>query len=508
MAFQESIQAKGSNSYYVAHANPASASQLNTGEVEAVLRDLEALNGKAKASYCRTVLQRNILSLKKQLEHNEASKQAVHSSPIPQRPPAEPLAESDSGEEAPDSDDSGDVSDPEEELAKESRLEAKVEALKGSHGAADDRTLKKVFQLANNLIAQYKLNKVEALLEEFMSVCNERGGDWYIKAIQALGFCRWKQYKLHDALALFLEQESIIGKSAALCENIGHTYSSLGDLDKAAEYFECGLELLKRGSFGNCAGLYYGLGLIKERQGKGGEAIPILGQALDMYKEEHSKNGAYVDSSIVAKVHMSIAKIHESGAASGADKKEKLAEAAKNMQEALCLFRKTVGAEHPLTANALGCLGKVRVQQGLPAQAAPLIREALQLEVNKDAFHLDTVFELLGVVKDLHTGAGQSATGEPSLALLHAAYKPYVPAIETVIIRGQPFLQTPGKRGDVGALFKAAGEVLLLAAEGAKAEPIIKEALELFKEVKATGFNSSTLITACEQMLLYISGQP
>jgi tetratricopeptide (TPR) repeat protein len=140
------------------------------------------------------------------------------------------------------------------------------------------------------------------MIEEVMPVCQARGGDWYIKAIQAKGFCRWKQYRLDEALALFQEQEGIMGPSAALCENIGHTYSSIGDLEEAARYFERGLELLKAGSFGNCAGLYYGLGLIKERQGDGLAALPILGQALEMYRNERSTAGGYVDTSIVGKV--------------------------------------------------------------------------------------------------------------------------------------------------------------------------------------------------------------
>ena len=41
------------------------------------------------------------------------------------------------------------------------------------------------------------------------------------------------------------EQEGIVGASAALCENIGHTYSSMGDLAKAEEYFVRSIELLK-----------------------------------------------------------------------------------------------------------------------------------------------------------------------------------------------------------------------------------------------------------------------
>ena len=59
----------------------------------------------------------------------------------------------------------------------------------------------------------------------------------YIKAIQSLGFCRWKQHRLEEALSLFHEQEGIVGPaSAILCENIGHTHSSLGDLEKVSGY--------------------------------------------------------------------------------------------------------------------------------------------------------------------------------------------------------------------------------------------------------------------------------
>ena len=45
-----------------------------------------------------------------------------------------------------------------------------------------------------------------------------------IKAIQALSFTRWKQSKFKEAVQLFHEMEKLVGPSAALCENIGHTY--------------------------------------------------------------------------------------------------------------------------------------------------------------------------------------------------------------------------------------------------------------------------------------------
>lgn len=246
-------------------------------EMEAVIEDLSQLNSQAESSYvrchnlndefrcfsnsrCRTVLQRNRLRLVQQMK-------STSDEPEPSQCPASSLETAEMEIVHVDTDDSGEQSDPEEERAREERLEAQMVALRREHGLADERTLKKVFKLLNVWIAQYQLNKVEGLVEEVMDTCREKGGDWYVKAIQAKGFCRWKQQRLDDALELFLEQEKIVGGSAALCENIGHTYSSLGDLETASAYFTKGLGLLQVTGGGNKAGLYYGLGLIKERQG-------------------------------------------------------------------------------------------------------------------------------------------------------------------------------------------------------------------------------------------------
>ena len=86
-----------------------------------------------------------------------------------------------------------------------------------------------------------------------------------------------------------------------------------------------------------------------------------LHTALEMYRDQRATKDGYVDTSIVGKVHMSIAKILERHADSkGTGGKEKdLEEAVRHMQDGLRLFRKCVGVVHPLTANALGSIGKV-----------------------------------------------------------------------------------------------------------------------------------------------------
>ena len=105
--------------------------------------------------------------------------------------------------------------------------------LRRREGLGTDRSLKQAFRLMDCLIGQYKLNRTDEILDELSHHCEARGGDWKVKHIQSKAFVRWKQYRFKEALTLFLEQQDIVGGSAALCENIGHTYSSLGERKKA-----------------------------------------------------------------------------------------------------------------------------------------------------------------------------------------------------------------------------------------------------------------------------------
>jgi len=219
-------------------------------------------------------------------------------------------------ENAEDSDaSSGYESDPEREVELMRALEAKVELYEKTLGLADEKTLRKIFRLLNLYIQHYMLDIMDKLLEKVAETCTQcgKGSVWYIKYIQMLGFCRWKQYKLKDALALFLEQEALIGDNSILCENIGHTYSSLGDYEKAREYFTKGLSLLgPDGPPGRQAGFYYGLGLATDRLGDVAGSLPLLHKALEGYKKDRvDPQGNPVESSIHAKVMSSIGHMHE-----------------------------------------------------------------------------------------------------------------------------------------------------------------------------------------------------
>ncbi|KAL1495988.1 hypothetical protein AB1Y20_014625 [Prymnesium parvum] len=393
----------------------------------------------------------------------------------------------------------GILSDPEETLAQEERLEKRVEMLRAKYGLSHDKTLKQIFKLLDCLIGQYKLNRTEKLLEEVQEVCQSAGSDWRVKHIQSLAFCRWKQYRFKEALALFLEQQAIVGASAALCENIGHTYSSLGDLPSAEQYFERAIELLKVGSYGNKGGIYMGLGLVRDRMGKTKEALPILEQALDHYQKEHTKDHQQLDSSIIAKAHMSIGKAHE--------KLEDLKQAASHMAEALRIFRRTVGETSPLTAHALGSLGKVRSLMGPEhlKEAISLLRQALKLEIAKDAFHLETVWDLFTRLKDVHMGEArerqqreQSTDQGSHLITLKAIYARYLPLVAQARAR----ITSQHERDDIGTLavfYKAVGELCMLAQDYNQGEELLNEALRLFALVP--NFDCSGLIEGCKVLL-------
>jgi hypothetical protein len=83
-----------------------------------------------------------------------------------------------------------------------------VKLYEGTLGLAHEKTLRKCFRLLNLYIQHYKLDVMDELLAKVAETCTQcgKGSVWYIKYIQMLGFCRWKQYKLREALALFLEQ--------------------------------------------------------------------------------------------------------------------------------------------------------------------------------------------------------------------------------------------------------------------------------------------------------------
>jgi len=392
-------------------------------------------------------------------------------------------------------DEKGYESDPEKEVELMKLLEEKIAIHEQNLGLANEKTLNKIFKLLNLYIQHYKLDVMDELLAKVSVVCIAmgEGSVWFIKYIQMLGFCRWKQYRLREALELFLKQEKLVGDNSILCENIGHTYSSLGEYDKARESFQKGLQLLgPNGPPGREAGFLYGLGLATDRLGNTEEALPMLYKALDGYRKERiDPEGNPVDSSIHAKVQSSIGHLHE--------KLGDFEQAMKYFAEAVRVFRKCTGeaAVSPLTTTAMGNLGKLKLAVNDLEAAQPLLAGALEGEVNKDSFQVDDTFTMVNLVKELHTRPptdGQAL----SLVQLHAKFAQYVDVLEKAIIRSEVFLETE-KNGDVAALYKTIGEVLLLAGHNESAISVLSKAIGIFRKV--TKMDCSGLIDGCNQLV-------
>ncbi len=239
--------------------------------------------------------------------------------------------------------------------------------------------------------------------------------------------------------------------------------------------------------------------MVRDRMGKTREALPILHQALDHYQAENVKGFQQLDSSIIAKAHMSIGKAY--------DKLGDPDAAAKHMAEGLRIFRLTVGGSSPLTAHAMGSLGKLRAAQGSShrPEALALLKGALHLEVSKDAFHLETVFELLMHLKDLNMAEAKEQQSRPTqsqrgshLGGLRALYSQYLP----LIAASRERITAQHERGDTGTLavfYKTAGEMYMLAQDYAQGEKMVREALRLLREI--TNFDCQSLIEGCEVLL-------
>mmetsp|Transcript_3796 Transcript_3796/g.5982 ORF Transcript_3796/g.5982 Transcript_3796/m.5982 type:complete len:422 (-) Transcript_3796:322-1587(-) len=388
---------------------------------------------------------------------------------------------------------SGEDSDAEEELLREQRYRAKMLQARNKYGPEDEKTITKSLRLVGCLIGQYKLNETEAILDDIMPICKKKGGKPYIKAIQSRAFCLFKQYKFKEALVIFHEQHQLVGESAALYENMAHTYNSIGDYDSAAKYFTKAMDLLGQGSYGKKGGILLGLGIVKERQGSPADALPFLQQALRHYKDD---SGSDDGTSLIAKAHMSVGQCHENLG--------NLPEATTHIKDAARIFKKTVGGSSPLTANALGVLGRLLIAQNKFDEAEPLVLEALELEANKDAFHPDTVWRLLNTLKEIWTEHKKPL----NLPEVHSKCKRYAAPIHRAKERIEELnldSDPKSEKGTVAVIFKTAGELFMLAGMYAEAKPYILRALSLLEGIP--DFDCSVLIQSCNSSLNFLRAE-
>eukprot|EP00928_Gymnodinium_smaydae_P038879 TRINITY_DN26702_c0_g1_i1.p1 TRINITY_DN26702_c0_g1~~TRINITY_DN26702_c0_g1_i1.p1 ORF type:complete len:499 (+),score=126.88 TRINITY_DN26702_c0_g1_i1:93-1589(+) len=373
-----------------------------------------------------------------------------------------------------------------EQVKEEALLEAKYAKLKREYGVEDPRTLTVFFELFDLWIMLYRLNKADRALAEVVPACEWRGDDFAIKAIQALAFTRWKQGRFREALSRFHEMEGWMGKNAALCENIGHTYNALGELASAEQYFQDALRLTRQlpaESSGNSGGILLGLANSQERQGNLPASLQSAQEAYDFYKQRDGERGW--ESSLTAKAAMQVAKVQMLlGDLSSAHAKT---------AEAVRVFEETAGDDSPLVASALDRLGQILWAQGRSSEARAAYHRAYRLEGIKDAFDLVTIIEIHNRLVQTHL--------QDKAGLDRSAFRSYFDVVSAVVARVRVDLP---QDGNAGAYYKVAGELFVLGGDCEQGKPLLNEAADLFAGEKSV--DTSNLIIGCQQLVAFCDG--
>lgn len=373
-----------------------------------------------------------------------------------------------------------------EQVKQEAVLEVKYANMKRKYGINDRRTLETFFELFDLWIMLYRLNKLDAALKEILPACEWRRDDLAIKAVQALAFTRWKQGRYKEALARFHEMEGWMGKNAALCENIGHTYNTLGAYTEAERYFQDALKLThvqKLGKQGNEPGIMLGLAGVQERRGHYAEALPTATKAYEMYKARDVERGW--QTSLTAKAAMQLSKVSL--------KLGHLQDAKKHTEEAVKLFAITAGEDTPLLAGAFERLAEVYIALGRVEDAQGAYHKAYKLEAIKDAFDLVPILEIHNKLVESHLALKGGFD--------RGAFSRYFGVAKQVVDRVRSELL---QDGNAGAYYKAAGELYALGNSCDLGRPLLEEAVTLFAGEKS--IDTSGLIRQCTDLISFCAG--
>eukprot|EP00435_Cladocopium_sp_Y103_P057300 s2839_g19.t1 len=369
------------------------------------------------------------------------------------------------------------------QLVEEAGLEAKFFDFKEKYGVADLRTLEVFFQLFDLWIMLYRLNKIDEALTEVLPACRWRQDDFSIKAKQALAFTRWKQGRHREALAHFHDMEGSLGKTAALSENIGHTYNALGMPKEAEHYFNQTFVLIgvNNESSDNLGGSLLGLAGVYEKRQEWPEARRAALKAYEFYTSRDLDRGW--GSSLTAKAAMALSKIDL--------KLGNLQEALEKTEEAVSLFESTSGSDSPLLSGAYKRLGEIYVQKEMWVEARSFFHKAYQLEAIKDAFDLVEIVLIHQSLLDAHLGRGP---------LQRSVFKTYFRTITQVLKRVKSLKQD----GNTGAYYKLAGEIFVLGEDCKAGLPLLSMAVSLL--ITETSIDTKPMVKSSRDLISYCKG--
>lgn len=366
----------------------------------------------------------------------------------------------------------------ETQLENEENLEALLLELIDSYGPAHAISIQVFFHLFDVLIGLYRLNKCDSYLNIFREGCcaTTQTSSNRIKWFQSLAFTRWKQGKFQDAIYAFKEIEDLMqgDPSAALYENMAHTYSSMGQYENAKEYFQRSITA----SGDDCGGTLLGLGLLHERTGDVDQGIALVTRALQWYEARFGAKGN--ESSLEAKCCLSLSKMYII--------KSDMVMAAKLADRALDIFRRTCGNDSPLVSGALRVKAEIHSFFGEHGTALDVLLESLEIETRKDAIDLVAIVENIQHLTVAMRQITSSSRDHIGCRIVDRVEK------ACLIVTNRVSLD-----GNIAAVFKFAAELAIYANRLSSAKKLLEDALPLF-EVE-TSMDCSSLVEQCKELI-------
>ncbi|HEX2549609.1 MAG TPA: tetratricopeptide repeat protein [Gammaproteobacteria bacterium] len=268
--------------------------------------------------------------------------------------------------------------------------QARFLALVNEKGYENSHTLKAAFDYYSTLITQYRLTECDELLDQIFSHCIARGSwsMYYVMAIQARAFLRFKQHRYQESIAYFHEQIDLLGPNEKIYENMALAYSRVNQLDEAAKCYARAILMIREKPLEEqkFATLFMGLSTVLENSE---DALTVLAASMDILKQIYDK-----PHSLMAKTLSAMGDLHV--------KREEMSEALRCYAEAVKIFIDTCGLETPLTSTALNKYGKTLLQNQQNTEAQKVFIDALNVWVKLDdaTFDGNLVLEALMIFMD------------------------------------------------------------------------------------------------------------
>ena len=253
-------------------------------------------------------------------------------------------------------------------------------------GYEHTHTLKSAFDYYSTLITQYRLKECNELLDMIYPHCIARGewSTYYIMAIQARAFLRFKQKKYQEAIDYFNMQIEALGPNELIYENMALAYARLHQPKEASTCYAHAILLIQQKPIENqqFATLFISLSLVLDNIE---DAFTVLNAGMELLKIKYH----HQPHSLMAKTLTAMGDLHS--------KREDIHAAEKCYAEAVQIFIDTCGYDTPLTSSAMTKHAGSLVLLNNKEKAADIYLTSLDIWVKLD----DEIFDIQMILESL-----------------------------------------------------------------------------------------------------------